>query len=524
MRVQSFCENTWLYPDMPGAATEQTDQRIALDAARGGTVGFQILGDASFDSEVPFRFAFRCGGGIACVPYQLLPARVEENSGAKLHTTLDYDSVAEFVTRRAPFDVYDVTRDLDAGVAYPGRAAFYFLLRVPPDAEPGAYAGELRVTAGQDSFTVTADLTVHQAQVPQLADAAFSMVNWIFPQHIASQHQVEEGSDQYLRLLRAYMEHQLDMRTDHLMLPSGTPLRQNGRVVDFGFAAAEVAGNMALEAGYRCIYGGFVARFEDWQDADQRLLWDRQVTVTSEEGYRQLKVYFARAWETVVRHGWQDRYMQCMVDEPQFPNSMSYRALAAICRKWMPGVTIHDPVESADLEGAVDIWCVKQAVYEQHLARFQRLQALGETLWVYTCGFPAGKTMNRVLDLPLLAGRLPMWLCLKYGFKGFLHWGYNAHTGDPFMTTCFDAGSGRKLPPGNGFVVYPGDGRPWYSVRGHLQRAGAEDFELLAQLAVKDRDAALRLVGRVCESFDAYDPDPANFARVRRDLLRAVSR
>lgn len=522
MRIQSFCENTWLYPDTPCTATERAGQRLALDAARGGTVGFQVLGEASFEAEVPFRAELRCGGGITCVPYQLLPARVEENSGAKLHTTLDYDSVAAFVTRRAPFEVYDVTRDLDGGVAYPGRAAFYFRLCVPLESEPGAYAGELRVTAGEHSFTMTIDLTVHRAQIPRLAEAAFSMVNWIFPQHLASQHGVEEGGEEYRRLLRAYMEHQLDMRTDHLMLPSGQPVRRDGRVVDFDFAPAEVMGNMALEAGYRAVYGGFVARFADWQDADQYLLWDRQVAVTSEEGYRQLKLYFARAWETVLRNRWQDRYMQCMVDEPQFPNSMSYRALGAICRKWMPGVTIHDPVESTDLEGALDIWCVKQVVYEQHLARFQRLQELGEILWVYTCGFPAGRTMNRVLDLPLLAGRLPMWLCLKYGFKGFLHWGYNAHTGEPFRMTCFDAGSGRKLPPGNGFVVYPGDGRPWYSLRAHLQRAGAEDFELLTQLAAKDRDAALALVSRVCESFEVYDPDPANFARTRRDLLGAL--
>ena len=524
MRIQTFCENTWLYPDTPVHAATVGRATIDLDAARGGTVGFQVLGDGHFASELPFGLTFGVGGGVVCVPYQLLAAPVEENSGAQFHTTLDYDSVAHLVTRRAPFEVYDATRDLDRGVVYPGRAAFYFLVRVPADATPGDYAGELSVTAGDECFAVAVRLTIHRAQVPPLAQASFSMVNWLFPHHIAAQHQVEEGSDTHGRLLRAYMAQQLDMRSDHLMLPSGTPIRQDGKVVDFDFTTALQVGNMALAAGYRYVYGGFVARFADWQDADQYLLWDRQVAVTSEEGYRQLRLYFRRAWEGVQRGAWQERYMQCQVDEPQFPNSMSYRALGAICRKWMPGVVIHDPVESTDLEGALDVWCVKQAVYEQHLARFQRLQALGEPLWVYTCGFPAGQTMNRVLDLPLLAGRLPMWLCLKYDFKGFLHWGYNAYTGDPLKTTCFDAGSGRKLPPGNGFVVYPGDGRPWYSLRGHLQRAGAEDFELLAQLAAQDRPAALALVGRVCQTFDQYDADPAHFAVVRRQLLQALSR
>ena len=41
----------------------------------------------------------------------------------------------------------------------------------------------------------------------------------------------------------------------------------------------------------------------------------------------------------------------------------------------------------------------------------------------HTCGFPAGATINRAVDLPLTVSRLPMWMC----DKGFLHWGYLLH-------------------------------------------------------------------------------------------------
>ena len=59
--------------------------------------------------------------------------------------------------------------------------------------------------------------------------------------------------------------------------------------------------------------------------------------------------------------------MQCLVDEPQFPNSLSYRALSGIARSRMPGVKIHDPVETTEIGGAIDVWAVKQAVYEKYI-------------------------------------------------------------------------------------------------------------------------------------------------------------
>ena len=59
-------------------------------------------------------------------------------------------------------------------------------------------------------------------------------------------------------------------------------------------------------------------------------LWDRSVSVASFEGYRQLKLYFEKLWKLVNENGWLGKYMQCLVDEPQFPNSEHYRILSCI--------------------------------------------------------------------------------------------------------------------------------------------------------------------------------------------------
>lgn len=153
------------------------------------------------------------------------------------------------------------------------------------------------------------------------------------------------------------------------------------------------------------------------------------------------------------------------------------------------------------------------------------LRDMGEEMWLYTCGFPAGATMNRIIDLPLSASRLPMWMCYQYGALGFLHWGYHLHNAEVEGETCYRTGKEEeKYPAGNSFVVYPGDGKPDYGIRGHLQRLGAYDYELLHMLGECDRAYALSLIEQLCRTFDDYTADAALIERVRRALLDALEK
>ncbi|MGI6537240.1 MAG: DUF4091 domain-containing protein [Caldicoprobacterales bacterium] len=525
MKIQTFSENEWLYPD---TVITKPNNAVKLESARGANISFQILTDKEItkDEKVSIKWEAPSNIDLKFTVYQLLPARVEENSAPKVYTTLDYDSVSHFVTRRAPFYVYDVTRNIDDGCLKPGRAAFYVRVFVPENCQLGEYELKLNIAFSDCSFNVDVLLKVYKAAVPALGSSVFNMINWLNLKSIAKVHNLEHGSAAFWEAVQRYLENQIDMRNNHIMLPSGIPVRdETGRVVDFNFDDAIRLGNMALKAGFKYIYGGFVARFKEWNQKEHYLLWDRDVSVVTFEAYRQLKLYFEKLWDIVNKNNWKNHYMQCLVDEPQFPNSEHYRILSGICRKFMPGVKINDPVESTDLEGAVDIWVVKQSVYEKHISKYQALQSLGEEIWIYTCGFPAGYVMNRVMDLPLLVSRLPMWMCYLYDAKGFLHWGYNVYNEKPFESTCYFHGDPEKLfPPGNAFVVYPGNNEPWYSVRGHLQRAGAEDFELLHQLGLRNKEKAREIISRICTSFEDYKSSAEDFAAVRSELLQELEK
>jgi hypothetical protein len=449
---------------------------------------------------------------------------VGENSALTTHTTKDYESVAHFVTRSSPFDVFEITRPLEDGRLHAGRVALFVRVDVPADAEMGIFSETLTVSFGEKTLSLPVCVKIYRAAIPALKDASFHMVNWIYYKDIAKHHGVEAYSEDYNRILRAYLENQLDMRNDYLMLPSGEPIRDNdGRVVDFDFSHAEYVGNLALSMGFRAIMGGFSARFVVWNKPLVTLLWDRDIDVTSFEGYRQLSLYFKRAWECVQKNNWAEKYYQCMEDEPQFQNAEAYRSMAAICRKSMPGVRIHDPVECTDIGGALDVWVVKQATFEKYREEYEKYISLGEEMWLYTCGFPAGKTMNRIIDLPLSASLLPMWMCYKYGTPGFLHWGYHLHNPEFEKETCYDTGKNdERYPAGNSFVVYPAKDAPWYGVRGHLQRLGAIDFELFSLLGEKDHTYALSLIDRACRTFDDYTADAALINKIRYEILEAL--
>lgn len=520
MRYQVFSENEWLYPD---SMISEANSAV-LFSARNADVCFQVLTDKQLKGGEKISVTL---DGIDAVVYQLLPAHVGENSAATRMTTTDYESVKDFVTRQAPFDVYEVTRPTDDGKLWEGRAAFYVRLNIPLHAQAGDFCKKLVLHIDGEILEIPVELKIYETVIPSLEQSSFHMNNWICYDVLQQQHGVEQDSEAYKELLDIYFDNQLDMRNDYLMIPSGEPVRdESGKVVDFDFSHATLVGNRALEKGFKYVLGGFVARFKVWDEEEQYLLWDREIGITTLEGYRQLKLYFQRAWECVTANGWQEHYMQCLVDEPQFPNSLSYRALSGICRSQMPGVKINDPVETTDIGGALDVWVVKQAVYEKYLETYQALQAMGEEMWLYTCGFPAGKMMNRIADLPLTVSRLPMWLCYHYHCPGFLHWGYNAHNDDLEKEMCYRVGNNSKYPPGNSYVIYPAlDGNPqvWYSVRGHSQRLGAYDYELFRLLEEKySYEQADTLILKVCRSFEDYDPSAALFDEVRHEMLEML--
>ncbi len=512
-----YSENRWVYPDDEIATKDR--ETVKLHIARGGNVLCQILTDLYVEKGETYSFSVAGANGIAVIPYQLLPVTVRRNSApqGKPETTDDYESVKDFVTRKAPFDVYDITAPICGEFLEKGRLGLAFRFVASREIGAGEQNIKLRMEIGNNVVEVHVLLFVHKAIIPLLGDSKLAVVNWVMPGIVAGDAKTEKYSDEYFKQYEKLLIRMIDIRNNHLSLaeswsrgvPDESIKDENGKIIDFDLRPLERSLQLAEKAGMTKLYGMYIAHFIEWNKPEICLLWDwkNKHPATDGEAYRQLKIYFRRVKEMVERNNWQDKYIQPLFDEPQFQNSDNYRIFVGMVRSIYPELVIHDPIEVDNIPGTADIWCVKNAIYEKYKESFQFYQSLGQRMTWYACGCPAGYTMNRTIDLPLVVSRLCFWICHRYNLEGFLHWGYHV----PHGTS--------NHAPGNTQIVYCVNGDYWDSIRAHAQRGGAEDWELVNIIKENNPTKANELVERACRTFDDYERDWTVFDALKTEVL-----
>lgn len=526
IRYSVFDDTDWLYPDSAHSAL--TDIRLHLP--RGGHDGAQLLLDAAPTRlSVSWHWEAPCGSGGHCPPvltlYRLLPVGVNENTSATLMTTTDYESCLEFVTRRAPFEVYDALKPWVGEIAGGGRFALYLCADASPETPPGEYSGTLTIREPDSETVIPLHCQVHAPVVPALSVSKLGMLNFFDYDGLSSQHKTVKGSAAYWDTFRQYVRAQIAMRCTHILLPAGEAVYRDNVLTGFDFSMAEQAGRIAREEGAVRLCGGHVAHWHEWDDTEYYPGWDQTTGITTPQGYLQMRLYFS-TWAQVVRkNSWESCMTQALADEPQTHNDKTYRILAAMFRKFLPAVPIIDAVETVNLGGGIDIWVPKQDTYEKWKKEYEALQAAGEEMWFYTCAFPAGRTMNRSMDLPLTVSRLVLWMGALYRLSGFLHWGFNYYIGEDIWHSACCPHKGALLPAGDAHIVYPGeDGGPWRSMRFEAQRGGAEDYELLMQAITIAPDETDALIRTVCTTFRDYVRSGAKVSAARQKLMEFLEK
>ena len=532
MKLKAVDSVTWCFPD---AVFGEENTSITLHIPRNSDDCFQIVTDIGVpDGGEEFSFSFEAQEGLGVSVSQLCPVGVKFNSSPKHHETRDYDSVKDFVTRRAPFEAFDRVRPVSDGRLLPGALAFFVRVDAAASAPVGERVFDISLRVGDRSGRVTVRAVVHPTVLSDAKDSPYSMNHWLFNAgethsgNICLLHGVAPFGEEYYSLVEKHLDDLVDMRNNYFQLPTAIPVRDSdGRVTGFDFSQAARHARLALAHGFRVVFGGFVAHFVHWDEKDYFLLWDMKVNVESPEGERQLALYFEGVKRMIADEKLDGVYMQGLVDEPQVPNSDTYLRLCRKVRELLPGVGIIDPIETPYIEGACDVYCVKQAVYDKYKGEFDALMERGATLWFYSCGFPAGKWMNHVVDLPLSATRLELWMGVAYGMNGFLHWGYMDYS--PMMDPLYDTnlplkfrGQLRYFPAGNAAVVYASDGSVYQSLRAHNTRMSAAEAELLMRLKERDPDLAGSLILSLCTDFQTYTSDSALILDARRALLDAL--
>jgi len=402
------------------------------------------------------------------------------------------DTPPEELIATAPCEVPDpvlpgAAFDIAAGRAQP----VWLTLRVPREAAAGTYEGEVRVSAVGAEVIVPLRLTVFGFEMPQ--DRHLLYTNWCSPDEIAKKHGLELWSKEYWAMLGRY----LDMMAEH---------RQNILWVSPGSVSITEEADGTYSFDYSlfdrwvetCEAHGVCDRIEiqqlgsfgpDGWNGSEIVLSPMPVRVRATGESRSVAAeeilpHYLPALETHLEaKGWLEKTLLHIADEPSQNNTASWSEKSAFVHQYAPRIRHIDAIEGPSFEG-LDVWVPKLTHLRSWLPQYERARANGAELWFYTCCHPMGLYPNRFLDFSLLKTRILHWYNWRYDLSGYLHWGLNFWTDDPY-TQVTSSG----LPPGDCFIVYPGTDGPVSSIRWDALRDGIEDYEYLWIL--RDRTSAV---------------------------------
>jgi hypothetical protein len=229
--------------------------------------------------------------------------------------------------------------------------------------------------------------------------------------------------------------------------------------------------------------------------------------------------------------GWKSIYYQHILDEAHGPEPPYYARFAEIVHRYLPGVPTIDAVDAShmpdELQKNCDVWVPQLGRFDDQMELIRQRMASGHEVWFYTCLFPNRRYLNRLIDYPLLKVRLLHWLNFRYGFTGFLHWGWSYWTPDPMLDTQPVINANTEiLPAGDAFIVYPDKARKsvYSSIRLETMLQGIEDYEMLRALQAKNPADAERLGKEAIAGLTDYVRDPVKFREIERQLLEALGK
>ncbi len=421
--------------------------------------------------------------------------------------------------------------------------SIWITLKVPADQTPGEYKAELRLQVGSHRLArLPYRVRVHRATVPQPIPLAIT--NYLnlsagnFQRHFGITRDSPEWWDTLSNIARFLAEHHQNGVFQNT--PGLVKARFENSAAQFDFSDFDRFFGAFISAGVDAnIQGGNLMERERRRDAP--LMVDAWVEENGQPALKRIPLSDPRARQfldsylpALYRHlrskGWDKKYMQGVMDEPTQPETAAFAEVAALVRRHMPGVRIVEPMSlRLDLDFLtrnIDVWSMHLGTIESKQEVIAEQARQGRELWFYTALSPRGRYPNRLIDFPLLKVRILHWLNYKYGLTGYLHWGANYWSDDPFHNTQPVINQGRTLlPPGDAFITYPNRaGKTFYSsIRLEQMREGIEDYGLLSELGKHDPGAAQRIAGKAMQSFTEFVRDPKQFRAIESELLETLS-
>jgi hypothetical protein len=417
---------------------------------------------------------------------------------------------------------------------------FWLDVRVAANVKPGEYRSRVVVSTDDTLVELPLLLKVHPATVP--FECSLLLTNWFSPRpKELGFGDAPAGSDAWFAsvnlLFDSMWDHRQNMFWTPLRPPWIKPIVTSSGDLGFDFTLFDawveafsrprggvrktyIEGQpIAWRQGYDGHVKARVWRVVDGQPKEKLLEADDP---EARDGYRDFLVALKGH---LKEKGWTDRFRIHITDEPHRHQLKPYGIIAGYLRQFAPEFRIMEALDVRDdfefFEKNCDVWVPQLGRFDQSLDRLQARLAAGKDVWFYTCLFPNGAYPNRFVDYPLVKTRILHWINYRWGFTGYLHWGFNQWRGGQPLKNLEPPHGSSFLPPGDGWIVYPGQRQLLDSMRYEAMRDGVEDFELLTLLARKQPEKARAIAKQTIWTFTDYVRDEKVFRAERLRLLEA---
>ncbi len=513
MKYHVVDSTEWLYPDKTDYET--SSNRFHQFCAKNGMACGQIfVYGAGKDVSVSVN-------GFEAEVYEEIAIPVEENVGFGRHNRNKF-----FPSRLAPFYVYDCLRPYDGKVeTKDGICALYICIKAEALNGSGKFYGSIVLESDGERIEIQTAVKVYDFTVPK---ESLKVVMGCYFNTAARFHNVSAGSEEYERLRIEYLKMLRRMRQNMIYIDGVKVSKNDSGKYDFDFSLLENRTKEALGLGFEYFAMTGVGFRRSWKASTIKICLT-DMDALSPEGRDFLSQYIPAFRDFLKEKGLIDRFCLGVADEPNEENALEYKELCNIIRSHAPEIKLMDALSyNSKLHGALDIWIPLNKSYQENKGQFDTYREDGSEIWQYVCCGPRGDTyMNRFMDYPLICSRYQFWGNYKYDLSGYLHWAALCYQPgqDPYIQSCphhVNADSECTLPAGDTHLIYPGDGKPYMSLRLELHREGLEDYEILNYIGNKNKEKADNLCNSCFKSFNKAEYDMNKFREAKNRLYKAA--
>jgi Glycoside hydrolase 123, catalytic domain/Glycoside hydrolase 123 N-terminal domain len=422
--------------------------------------------------------------------------------------------------------------------------SLWVTLAVPADATPGLYRGTIVVRTSKRTLA-RREFRVHVLAAVVPAERTLKVTNWFNLSDAASRQffDAPQYSEDWWTLAGNFGKVMADHRQNMVITPlldliqpsvEGDHLVYDFTKFDRWVQTFQQAGAIGYIEGSHLLdrAGSYDAALivPTYQIVEGKVV--RQSLPPEDPRVDPFMASFLSALNShLEQKGWKSIYYQHILDEAHGTEPPYYAHFADLVHRFLPGVLTMDAVDAdnmpQELQTHCDIWVPQLGRFDKEMDLLRNRQKDGHEVWFYTCLFPNQRYPNRLMDYPLIKVRMLQWLNFRFGFTGFLHWGWNFWTPDPVNDTqpVIDANT-ELLPSGDAFIVYPDRANKsvFSSIRLETMREGIEDYELLQVLNQRNHEEADRLAQAAIQSFTQYVRSPAEFRKSERRLREEASK